>query len=794
MSPVGGKKRTADGDGGKVDRKRLAASSPDISGQTTEDASSASALPEGSCGQMVPATPDLGGSATASTPSPAKGGGEASPLVNKSSASLGGDATCCKCGRDLCAGDIGSLSSSGRSKQPVHKRCAAAYKRRMRQNTKNKQLKMLWEAMTVEEMQAWFKKHTVDELQDDTVDDKLDHTLETVDETARDINIINRGIPYSVFKTEGEQKGWGQAKIDQEWNSMLLNDQFKKVRFKGEVLVMRFMGIDMVDRTTSATSSRVGTKAEISSKEDLKQAQAKAKSVLNEAKAHYLQASQSSWSSGWGSAPLEVPDTLLQGLVADDILEPEAPDTLNLMFLDFFERDERRQRLLDQLLQADLVEASIHAASASLASTEPKETTVDLARLRIGKAGEFPKATETLELSCQALQAEIDGAIDASKGKIDEDRADTKETLAALAQAKGSLATLQSEFKTKVDELKGKFDAAESCEDVRATLALLKESKAEKAKAQQPLRRALSLLKALIKKKEQIELKGMKGLAQEDSMANEASSNHLLLQHFLNKVLLNHPSVHMDKFTGGDTFDHLKPQFVSSAVLTTVEASVQFVPVLATWLANQLGQKDIVSVALEKPKHSEQLSAVLGKALGKSAFERPHSVLHQWLGSVFAITLQRATQKFTSSGFFPYALGHFFVPLRHGALFIGLLADEAPGSSFADKVDHMVRMGPDEMERRIASSGFAAKAEPGTAVYVPPGYLVTCVSLGDTLLLKWAVMSAIPSSNTPELRRVLACTTSMISSYPALSAQYRDWTTYLGVHSQGSQEGSTSTT
>ena len=335
----------------------------------------------------------------------------------------------------------------------------------------------------------------------------------------------------------------------------------------------------------------------------------------------------------------------------------------------------------------------------------------------------------------------------------------------------------------RVDELQKNFSAAGSIEAMRKVLAIMKDARAEQSKAVSPLRKAVSLLRALVKRKEAGQLKGAQ-LGGESASGEPGAAGTLasVVQHFANHVC-------NEKGKAGNCVDlkqgfhRLRPTFVEADPLETLVTDVQYLPVLIKWLDQQLGTKETVSVVLDKPKHYDPIFKVITTALHKSVIEKPYSVLHDSLQGIFALSLHRATAKNLVPGFMPFGLGSWFVPVEGSLLVVAALAEKVPGHSFSTKLENMARTGPEDMAKLAHECGFWCKCAPGTAAWAPPGYLTLVAPLGSCVYLKWSSMAPQPHTEGELLRKVLSSATLMLSSFPTLGPTYKEWLRYLEVQS-----------
>lgn len=142
---------------GPAGRANSVASGVDV-GETPTTAAAAS-----SAAAAQAATDDGSESTSVAAASAAEGAiGDARGPVGDSGLQMHGEYI--KCGLAVAAEDRGKLGNM-RSKQVCHTRCATAYKKRKRMNSKCKALAGAWDAMTDEERREWYKKNTAAELE-----------------------------------------------------------------------------------------------------------------------------------------------------------------------------------------------------------------------------------------------------------------------------------------------------------------------------------------------------------------------------------------------------------------------------------------------------------------------------------------------------------------------------------------------------------------------------------------------------------------------------------------------------
>jgi hypothetical protein len=172
--------------------------------------------------------------------------------------------------------------------------------------------------------------------------------------------------------------------------------------------------------------------------------------------------------------------------------------------------------------------------------------------------------------------------------------------------------------------------------------------------------------------------------------------------------------------------------------------------------------------------------------LSEVAFEKPFSVLHEWLSNMFCMSLQACKSQFVCPGFMPFGLGQWFVPIRGCVLLLGVKAEHVPGHAFSQKINMLLEEKPDNLYKMVKDHGFCIQCEVGAAGWVPPGYITIVLALGGALWFKWSSMCSKPEPGSAEVKQVLSSTTQMVSSFPVLAANYRDWLRYLEVVSKGS--------
>eukprot|EP00959_Pyramimonas_sp_CCMP1952_P147193 3080597-Pyramimonas_sp.AAC.1 len=179
---------------------------------------------------------------------------------------------------------------------------------------------------------------------------------------------------------------------------------------------------------------------------------------------------------------------------------------------------------------------------------------------------------------------------------------------------------------------------------------------------------------------------------------------------------------------------------------------------------------------LDKPKHYEDINKAISSVLQDPSLEKPFSVLHSCLPSIFALSMQCSSAKFVNVGFNPFGLGQWTIVLKGGLLLVCVQGEHVEDKSYAEKVSKLMEASPDSMHKMITEHGFFMHCTAGAAAWVPPGFFCMCISLGDATWLKWHSLSA---SSAPELRAVLSSCTQMISSYPVLQLSYKEWMVFL---------------
>lgn len=401
---------------------------------------------------------------------------------------------CVKCFRPVHSGTEGSLGNS-RCKQQVHKACVLAYKRRSKMNKKNKQLGMAWEGYSPEEKAQWFIKNTVECLNDEA-QDAVQHTVAVHDISAQDTTVRNAAVPFHIFEERSEMRGWSADKIKTEWNRMLLDPNVRKVKFNNEVMVCRLEGVYFDDRQSSQTSAGTSTTKTVASEEELREARehgAKAIAASRQAGVSFMSATMS-----FAMEHVSIPDELIQNLGAFENLGPQNKGIVESVFEKALMAQERKQRMLDDLLREDLVEASIFLASIGGGSSGHKgETEGDVQKFKVAKGNEFQKAKELFELASQSLITEAVEVVKAVEAKLGKDCDSVTESLEVLAEADKALLKTSKDYGSDADKLKIEFQKAKTIDEMREKVAALKLQKSERIKEQSGIRKAISCLKAL---------------------------------------------------------------------------------------------------------------------------------------------------------------------------------------------------------------------------------------------------------------------------------------------------------
>lgn len=697
-----------------------------------------------------------------------------------SSGSLG---ECVKCLRQVMPGSEGSLGGT-RSKQIVHGLCVTAYKRRSRTNKTSKKLRDTWDALSVEEKADWFIKNTADGLGEDDIPDDISHQVTISETRSQDLLGINAAVPFAIFEERGEMRNWKADRILQEWKAALINPKIRNIKYMGVVCICRFEGVQFVDRQSHEVASSFVHKEKVSSAEDMETARAKGQEALDSAAALGSKFLQNTFTPVAPVASLAIPDDLIEGLIDDTSQVVERGDLLMDLFEQGLTRQARRDELLDALMKEDLVEASIWYSTHGPAPESEQEIAQEASRFRVGRAQEFARVKDVFSLSMQELQTEAvqASALGASKiGKKDEA---CVEAFKVLDVAKPTIDGICEAYIQKVDALKAIFDNAKTADIMKDNLQTLRQYRTEAMRDLGPLRKAMIYIRAAVKKQETVQLKGLRHAAEKDDSTNiskEALASAALEKYFTNHFFHSHgDTVNCINLDGG--FDRMKPVVVKAEALTKLSQDVKFLPTLVTWLRTQMNGKDTASAALEKPKHFDQLRSNLVKTLTTDAiFEKPTSVLHDCLQSIFVLSVQVGTAKYSAPGFMPYGLGQWFVPIEGQLLIVGVQCQKLQGHSFAQKLNAMMTAKGEDLEGLVLKDGFASKVESGCAMWVPPGFVCLVLSLADSSWLRWSSMTKTPSASDSESRQVLSSSTMMISSYPVLGASYKEWLRFLEV-------------
>ena len=351
------------------------------------------------------------------------------------------DVICSKCTGAVLSSEV--TAAGPRCKQVVHRRCVAAYKRRMRMSRKNKSLKLAWEALDEAGQVDWFTKNTVDDVEVNTKRN-IEHSLEQVTEEMTSMKVRRVAIPKTKFCDEGLMKGWSSEKVETEWRRMLLEPGAKVVSFHGQQLISRFEGIVYDEETRGGAVSRMSMTKAVGAQSDLAESFTEAQSFIATAHAANVAFGATVHSSFFDSAA-SIPDHLVDGLIdVDDTLLEKTIEGFMTFFTTELEAEERRDETLQRLLQDDLVDASFYKAEHEV---EEEETEDDLAKYRIAKKNDLRKLYELTELSVAQVGKESAEVLAGAKQKLGTDSAQAQEAYTFLADHTEKLAAFVREYK-----------------------------------------------------------------------------------------------------------------------------------------------------------------------------------------------------------------------------------------------------------------------------------------------------------------------------------------------------------
>lgn len=701
--------------------------------------------------------------------------------VSSSSKDPIGDTTCSKCKRPVLPAEV--TAAGPRCKQVVHRRCVTAYKRRMRMNKKNKALKLAWEALDEAGQVDWFAKNTVDDVE---VNSKrnIEHSLEQVSEEMNTMKVRRVAIPKSKFTDEGLMKGWSSEKVETEWRRMLLEPGAKVVSYQGQQLLSRFEGVVYDEETRGGAVSRMSMTKAVGAQLDLAASLTEAQSFIATAHASNV-AFGANIHSGFFDSASSIPDHLVDGLIdVEDTLPAKTIEGFMKFFRNELEAEERRDETLQRLLQDDLFDASFYKAEHEV---EEAETEDDLAKYRIAKKNDLHKLYELTELSVGQVGKESAEVLASAKQKLGADSAQAQEAYLFLADHAEKLAVFVKEYKVGHEALVKAFDDGNKIVECKHALQKAKEFRAEKLALLGTYKRSNALLRALIRKHESLTVRGVKSQVQElqvDDGARTENTSEELIQHLVNHVLVQDGNpINSSVFV--EPFDRTKPLYIMNDGLKTFKSDVKFISSLSTWLLEQMDKRCTMSAPLEKSQHMNPILSFL-KEKGEccdAVFEKPHSVLHACVASVFSMSIVRANNEMRTYGFAAYGVGMWHCVVEGSLLICGVKAEHVPGGSFNDKIREMQGAKPDAATKLIKEHGFCMKVEPGSMCWVPAGYIHMIATVSSAAVwLKWASLAANPlTDDLTVARTILSAATSMVASFPTLGVQYRDWLKYLEV-------------
>ncbi|CAK0897812.1 unnamed protein product, partial [Prorocentrum cordatum] len=567
----------------------------------------------------------------------------------------------------------------------------------------------------------WFIRNTADALAGHAEGSLVEHEIEEVQAVSRDTTERVTAIPYSVFEEKGEMRGWGEDKIKAKWKETILDKSIKKIKYKGQVCISRFEGILFDAKKSNTTSTKLKTKKEIKTLQELEDAKAKAQEVLSQASSSH-QAFLDSAMSEITQAPVAIPDDLIENLADFDDFAKSIDDH-SRMIEDEINREERRQDALDALLAQDTMEASIYMAQQG----EEKQSDGDISKYRVSRASEFVKCKELFQFTSRQLVADVNEVVAAAKEKIGSDNENATEAFAILANAPKQCENVSKELCDAIEELRAAFNREATTKGMKEHLESLKKQRIDKNKAFQGILRSISTLRSLIKNKEMGDLRGAQANPEEEKATGEV---HVPAHEKIRTRYINHA---LEK---DDQWDRSRPRFVNDTALKDTLEALKVVDILAKWLASQLGGKDAASAMLDKPKHYEDITKAICSVLQDPSLEKPFSVLHSCLPSIFALGMQCSSAKFVNVGFNPFGLGQWTIVLKGGLLLVCVQGEHVEGKSYAEKVSKLMEASPDSMHNMVTEHGFFMHCTAGAAAWVPPGFFCMCISLGDATWLK----------------------------------------------------------
>jgi hypothetical protein len=263
---------------------------------------------------------------------------------------------------------------------------------------------------------------------------------------------------------------------------------------------------------------------------------------------------------------------------------------------------------------------------------------------------------------------------------------------------------------------------------------------------------------------------------------NDGSDNkENIVKQFVHMVFLKCSYVNMTLVADGEPKERHIPQLFVDEGLAKMMDTCKYLGTLSDWLSSQMENDPCVIAPLSKSKHYEPIHTAVMDMVSNSTsiFERPHSVVHECVNELFQMTINRITKDYDLPGFMPSCLGHWFLPLDASLLVMAVKVESTPGDSFVNKVHSVTKGDANFVVQLITDHGFACTAQPGTLVYLPPGYVYWLVALKPGAFLRWASLSAVPNSDMSTIKTILANLTLLHASYPTLFDSNKDWITYL---------------
>ena len=557
-------------------------------------------------------------------------------------------------------------------------------------------------------------------------------------------------IPFSVYEREMKMMGTHDAQeILAAWQTDLLNPKNRVMERDGEQLLYRWEGVRITNFERSQTDSSTWSRKKIRSRQDLDEFRndvgernERARSALVTASAHLIP----------DSSKTNLPTHLVRGLVSVDM--PAALHVISEIDV-LIDIEDKASQFEQELLNQEQIDLSIFQATnkEALAAIEEANLRKNAGKMKMTLQIRVQQTTGTLESQIS------DAVIDANQCKADAEKVfgangwkdfeTVQATCNEMMEGKETMEKALCQYKKESTDLQKASDTPVACRDA---LTKLQEFRADVVKVITEQRKKVGAIKAVMRGHEKSLVQGLHAEAEE-------SADTLTCMSLTEAVLLHVCKSAGEKnnvVTSIETAWAVDPKLAMSMGETVWAEQVTGMPTyvgLMKWLTKAKPKgADHVACCLEKPSYSkafaDKLQSLTSVDAGKLYMKITSATHADLMKNIFSMTLMTVDKNWSSIGFLPWSVGHFYFCTSGELLLVGVHADDLSGFSYANKITALTTMKPGDLQQVLdkGKQNFAARLQPGQVLCIPSNVIVHQHAIEQTSFLRWGYMDGVSAA------------------------------------------------